>query len=321
MAQDDRSQVIRYYDRRKKMLATEEVYGDRWLRWTYQSSVGRLALWALVKRSWFSRHYGRRMSTVRSRSKIAPFIRDYGLDISEFADPPEAFRTFNEFFIRRLKPEARPIDPDPSAVVFPADGRHLVLPDIAMARSIYAKGQSLDLDALVPKSELAALFRGGSMAISRLCPVDYHRFHFPVSGRVGDTGLIDGPLYSVNPIALRRSLEYLVRNKRVWTLIESTYHGNVLMIEIGATCVGSIVQTFDSSTGIPKGGEKGYFAFGGSCVITLFERGKVRFDPDLIEQSRQSIETYAHMGERMGSVGGASAPEIRLRPTGLRRDM
>ena len=302
MDRDDDPHEIRYYDRRRKALQTEAVYGDRWLRWTYQSPVGRLALWAMVRRAWFSRWYGRRMSSPSSRSKVLPFIRTYGLDASEFAEAPATFRTFNEFFIRRLKPAARPIDPDPSSVVFPADGRHLVLPDVSAAGSFYAKGQSLDLDRLVPDVDLARLFRGGSISISRLCPVDYHRFHFPVSGRIRETGLIDGPLYSVNPIALRRSLDYLVRNKRVWTLIQSPHHGRVLMIEIGATCVGSIVQTFDPAVPAPKGGEKGYFAFGGSCVVTLFEPGKIRLDPELVEFGERQTEVYGKMGERMGSV-------------------
>ena len=302
MDRDDDPHEIRYYDRRRKALQTEAVYGHRWLRWTYQSPVGRLALWAMVRRAWFSRWYGRRMSSPSSRSKVLPFIRTYGLDASEFAEAPATFRTFNEFFIRRLKPAARPIDPDPSSVVFPADGRHLVLPDVSAAGSFYAKGQSLDLDRLVPDVDLARLFRGGAISISRLCPVDYHRFHFPVSGRIRETGLIDGPLYSVNPIALRRSLDYLVRNKRVWTLIQSPHHGRVLMVEIGATCVGSIVQTFDPAVPAPKGGEKGYFAFGGSCVVTLFEPGKIRMDPELVEFGERQTEVYGRMGERMGSV-------------------
>lgn len=302
MAADPESATIQYFDRRTGTIETEAVYGDRWLRWTYGTAVGRLALWAGVKRAWFSRWYGRRMSTPESAAKIEPFIRDYGLDGSEFADAPGSFETFNDFFYRRLKPEARPIDADPSAVVFPADGRHLVFPDLSQAKSFYAKDQVLDLDALVPDAALADIFRGGAMCISRLCPVDYHRFHFPVSGRIRETGLVDGPLYSVSPYALRRSLDYLVRNKRAWTLIESPYHGRVLMMEIGATCVGSIIQTYDGAVGAPKGGEKGYFAFGGSCNVTLFEPGKIHFDADLIDHSRQRIETYARMGEHLGSV-------------------
>jgi phosphatidylserine decarboxylase len=74
------------------------------------------------------------------------------------------------------------------------------------------------------------------------------------------------------------------------------------MMEIGATCVGSIVQTFDRAASVAKGGEKGYFAFGGSCVVTLFARGRIRFDRDLVEQSRQQIEVYARMGERMAGI-------------------
>jgi phosphatidylserine decarboxylase len=294
--------MIQFFDRRSGRIETEAVYGDRWLRWTYGTVPGRIALWAGVKRAWFSRWYGRRMSSPASVGKVAAFIRDYGLDVSEFADPPESFQTFNAFFYRRLKPEARPVDPDPSAVIFPADGRHLVFPDLNQASGFYAKDQVLDLDAIVPDAALADPFRGGGMCISRLCPVDYHRFHFPVSGRIRETGLQEGSLYSVSPYALRRSLDYLVRNKRAWTLIESPYHGRVLMMEIGATCVGSIIQTYDASKSVPKGGEKGYFAFGGSCVVALFEPGKIRFDPDLVEQSSRCIETYARMGEHLGSV-------------------
>jgi len=302
MFRTKREQGIRFYNRHTREMETEAVYGDLWLRLTYQTMIGRVALSTMVRRAWFSRWYGWRMSKVGSRVKIDPFIQAYDLNVAEFLEPTESFRTFNEFFRRRLKPEARPIDADPSAVVFPADGRHLVFPDVTMARSVYAKGQSLDLGVLVKEPELATFFRGGSMSISRLCPVDYHRFHFPVSGRILDSGQVSGPLYSVNPIALRRSLKYLVGNKRVWTLIDSPHHGRVLMIEIGATCVGSIVQTHELSAGVPKGGEKGYFEFGGSCVITLFEPGKIRFDPDLVEHSAGMIEVYAHMGERMGSV-------------------
>ncbi|MEZ5275480.1 MAG: archaetidylserine decarboxylase [Opitutaceae bacterium] len=302
MAHDEKSQPIRFFDRRTGTVETEAVYGDRWLRWTYETLPGRLTLWAAVRRAWFSRWYGRRMSRPASRGKVASFISEYGLDVSEFADAPDSFRTFNEFFFRRLKPEVRPIDPDPSAVVFPADGRHLVFPDLDAASGFYAKDQSLDLERLVPEATVAEAFRGGSISISRLCPVDYHRFHFPVSGRIRQTGMVDGSLYSVNPVALRRSLDYLVRNKREWTLIESPHHGKVLMIEIGATCVGSIVQTFDPSVPVPKGGEKGYFAFGGSCVVTLFERGRIRFDRDLVEQSADRVEVYAKMGERMAGI-------------------
>ena len=138
------------------------------------------------------------------------------------------------------------------------------------------------------------------MLISRLAPVDYHRFHFPCAGTPGRASEIKGPLFSVNPIALRRSVRYLVQNKRMVTLLETERFGLVALIEVGATMVGGIRQSFIPGTKVKKGDEKGLFKFGGSCVITLFQRDRIVFDADLREQSLNHIETYAKMGERLG---------------------
>jgi len=138
------------------------------------------------------------------------------------------------------------------------------------------------------------------MLISRLCPTDYHRFHFPVAGIPGEARLINGWLYSVSPVALRRNIRYLVENKRMITRIESAEFGTVAMIEVGATNVGTIRQSFVPGRPVQKGEEKGIFAFGGSCVITLFASGRITFDADILAQSAQHIETYAKMGDRLG---------------------
>jgi phosphatidylserine decarboxylase len=130
--------------------------------------------------------------------------------------------------------------------------------------------------------------------------VDYHRFHFPVSGTPGPTRLINGPLFSVSPIALGRNLAYLWQNKRTITEIQTESLGTVLMMEIGATCVGTIEQTYQPDVAMLKGAEKGYFAFGGSSTITIFEPGKVELAEDLLRNSAQQIETYALMGDKMG---------------------
>jgi phosphatidylserine decarboxylase len=147
---------------------------------------------------------------------------------------------------------------------------------------------------------LADKFAGGAMLISRLCPVDYHRFHFPVAGVPGEPRLINGWLYSVSPVALRKNIRYLVENKRVVTLVESPGFGTVAMIEVGATNVGSIKQTHVAGRPVAKGEEKGLFKFGGSCVITVFQRDRIKFDADFVKQSAECIETYARMGDRLG---------------------
>lgn len=288
---------ITFFNRLTQRIETEAVYGEGFLRFTYENPLGALPLHALVKRAAFSSWYGRQMDAPASQAKIAPFLATYDVDISEFAAPPDSFHSFNEFFYRKLKPQARPIAPGEGVISFPADGRHLVLPDIAAADDFFIKGTRFDLPALLWDAALAARFAHGSMLISRLCPVDYHRFHFPCAGTPGAARQINGPLYSVSPIALRRRASIHWENKREITLLRTPTLGDVLLLEVGATCVGSIVQTYTPDTPVEKGAEKGYFRFGGSCFITIFEPGKIRFSDDLIENSRTGREVYARMGD------------------------
>ena len=295
------NQPIQYFSRASGKVETEAVYGEGFLRWAYGNPLGRLTVDLAVKRAWFSRWYGLRMDQAGSRARIAPFVEEYGLDVSEFAEPVEAYATFNEFFYRKLKPEARPVDPDAKTAVFPADGRHLAIADIEEVDSFYIKGQHFDLKSFLADESLTDEFAGGAMLISRLCPVDYHRYHFPVSGVAEAPVLINGPLYSVSPLALRRNLGILWQNKRSRTLVESPEFGKVVVMEIGATCVGSTHSTYHPGT-IEKGQEKGYFSFGGSCVVTLFQRGRIKFDTVLLEHASQSREVYARMGECCGSM-------------------
>jgi phosphatidylserine decarboxylase len=298
---------IQYYDRYARALKTERIYGEKWLRFAYENPAGGFFVWALARRAFFSKWYGWKMNKRTSALQILPFITTYNLDVDEFAKSPFDYKTFNEFFFRALKPEARPISPGEGVGVFPADGRHLAFPDVDSADGFYLKGKKFPLTELFGEEslpdeqrELSRKFAGGSMLISRLCPVDYHRFHFPISGIPGEAKMINGWLYSVSPVALRRNVRRLVENKRQLTLIDSAAFGSVAMLEIGATNVGSIMQTYVPGRAVKKGEEKGLFAFGGSCVVTIFQRGKIRFDADIVAQSEQWIETYARMGDRLG---------------------
>lgn len=291
---------IVYYDRYRQQTCVEKVYGDKALRWTYGSVAGRIALNVAVKRAMFSHWYGWKMDRPSTRSRIAPFVKEYELDASEFVRDIDDFGSFNEFFFRELKPESRPINADPSTVVFPADGRHLCVPDLSQSEGLFVKGEMFDLAKLLQNDELTKQFTGGSLLLSRLCPVDYHRFHFPAAGVPGPSRLINGPLYSVNPIALCQNIHILTTNKRCVTQLDTESFGKVLVLEIGATCVGSICQTYSSGTAAQKGDEKGYFRFGGSSTVTVFERGRIQFDQDLVENSRKQIELYARVGDRMG---------------------
>lgn len=290
---------IRYYNRLTGTHETEEIYGEGFLRWAYGNPLGNLSLHAFVKRPAFSKWYGWRMSKPESAQRVLPFIAKYGLNPDDFAETPGSFRSFNEFFFRKLKTAARPIDAAP--VVFPADGRHLGFPDISAIDSFFVKGQRFDLAGLLDDAALAAKYANGSLVLSRLCPVDYHRFHFPAAGVPSETRLINGPLFSVSPIALAQNLSYLWTNKRTLTELKTDDFGTILLLEIGATCVGTIQQTFKPGIPVEKGAEKGYFAFGGSSTITIFEPGHATLADDLLENSAKQTELYARVGSAMAT--------------------
>lgn len=293
---------IRYFNRHTGRTETEKVYGEGFLRWTYAHPLGAVARWSFVKRPFFSAWYGRRMDAAASAAKIGPFIKRYGLDPAEFADEPGSFRSFNEFFYRKLKASSRPVDPAPDALVFPADGRHLGFERASAIERVFVKGQKFDLASLLGDAALAERYQDGTLILSRLCPVDYHRFHFPAAGVPGGAETIEGPLFSVSPIALRKRLSYLWTNRRMITRLATESLGTVLLIEIGATCVGGIHQTFRPGQSVEKGGEKGYFSFGGSSTITLFEPGRVVLEADLAGHSSKGLELYARVGTRMARL-------------------
>lgn len=294
------SAPIQFFNRLTQQIETEAVYGEGPLRFVYENPLGQLALHALVKRALFSKWYGSRMDTAASAAQIAPFIEQFGVDVSEFAEPLESFKSFNDFFYRKLKPAARPIIADEKAICLPADGRHRVIPDLSQCRDFLVKGLRFDTTALLGDSGISARFEKGSALISRLCPTDYHRFHFPCSGMGGTPRLIQGPLFSVSPIALMKRPSILWENKRYLTRVRTDHLGEVAFLEVGATCVGSVVHTARPNQFITQGDEKGYFRFGGSCVITIFEPGKVTFADDLLEHSAAGREVYARMGELAG---------------------
>lgn len=300
-----KTQAVLFYNRYTGRVEEELIYGDQWLRWTYETGLGRFLLNAVIKRPFFSHYYGWQMDRPSSRQRVEPFIQKFGVDTEEFVRKPEEFATFNEFFYRHLKPEARPIAGGENAACFPADGRHLAYQDLSNVPGFIAKGQRFDLRSFLDDEALAERYQDGAALVSRLCPVDYHRFHFPCAGVPGKTRLVNGWLYSVNPIALRRNAGYLVENKRAFCEIETEEFGRVLFAEIGATCVGGMAYTYTPGTPMEKGAERGYFRFGGSCTILLFEKNRIRFDTDLVENTSKYLETYARMGDQLGvAMGG-----------------
>lgn len=297
--------MIVYIDRTSQEKKIEKVYGEAFIEALYGSSrlskILSFCFLSILSRSNIISYLWCAFQKNRlSRFKIRPFIKAFAIDSSEFLEPVGSFKCFNDFFIRKLKPSSRPLVPGEAHAILPADARYLVYDNIAAVDGFLIKGYKFSLEELLLDSSLAKKYASGSMVIARLAPVDYHRFHFPISCKADIPHLIPGKLYSVNPTALKKDIAILTRNKRMITPLHTQSFGTVLYIEVGATNVGSIHQTFTPGKPLSKGEEKGYFSFGGSCLILLFEPGKIQFDQDLLDASSQKIEVLGKLGQSLG---------------------
>jgi phosphatidylserine decarboxylase len=238
---------------------------------------------------------GKKYDDPASARDIEGFINFHKLDMSEVLRPIEEFKNFNEFFYRALKPDARPCSApnNPRIIVSPADCRSVVFNTIDDATRIWIKGREFSIARLLGKAypEDAQRYAGGSLGIFRLAPQDYHRFHIPVDGILNEPKLIEGEYYTVNPMAIRSALDVYGENIRVICPIDSVAHGRVMVICVGAMMVGSTVITRRTGAKVSRAEELGYFKFGGSTIIILFEPGAMKFDDDLAENSNGAVET------------------------------
>lgn len=296
---------IIYIDRKTKKRQKEKVYGAVSLKLLYgDGALSRLfgapLAYLLARIPWISACYGWLQNRPFTAEKISPFIQEFDVDVSEFEKDPKAFTSFNDFFKRRLKASARPIAPDPKAAIIPADGRYFFYQNGAQADGFCVKGEKFMLADLLQDQEMAKRYAHGAMAIARLCPSDYHRYHFPCDCIPRETRLINGWLYSVNPASIKKNIHVFTQNKRTLCMLKTTHFGDVLFLEIGATCVGAIHETYTPGRFYAKGEEKGYFSFGGSSLILIFPPNAIAFDQDLLEATAQNVEIKCLMGQSMG---------------------
>ncbi len=293
---------IQYIERKTGDLKTEKVYGASALKLMYGTGFWRrclqfILLPLLVQFTFVSRFYGFLQKRAASKKKILPFIKMFEMDPSEFLLKPEDFSSFNDFFTRQLKKEARPINSDQSKACFPADARYWFYQDLHNTPHFIVKGKRFSLDKLLGDPSLAARYERGSMVMARLCPTDYHRFHFPCDCTPSTPQVINGALSSVNPIAISQNLNIFTENKRTLTTLETASFGKIAYLAIGATNVGSIIHTYQANQAYKKGDEMGFFSFGGSSLILLFEENTIEIDEDLLDNS---YEILALMGQSLG---------------------
>ena len=284
---------IVYYDRYKRELCEEAVMGEGAIRWAYQTMSGKILSKCIFGNSLLSRLLGLYFDSSFSRRQIKKTITDLNINSDEFLLPVNKFKSFNDFFTRQLKPKARPFDNSNELIVSPADGRVLVYPNASSDSIISIKGMQDSVSNFLGHEN--SNFKDCSVAVIRLCPSDYHRYHFPCTGTVIKSGKISGLYHSVNPVALDSEPNIFCRNKREYTLC-NTEQGKFIISEVGAFGVAGIIQTYKGEN-FKKMDEKGYFKFGGSTVVLIFPNNKVTFNEDLIKYSADGTETLIHVGD------------------------
>jgi phosphatidylserine decarboxylase len=304
------SKQIDVIDRKTGEKFKETIYGENAMKLIYGNPIGLKVVSKLLTNQKLSDIYGAYNDSTMSKGKIQKFVEFLNIDTKECKLPISGYQSFNDFFARKLKPDARPIDTQANTVISPGDGRLLVFPKISKTQVSYVKWAPIKLNDLFDGDhKLEKKYAHGSCVVLRLCPSDYHRVHFPVDGTPSVTKNIPGLLHSVNPYALEQKIPVFCINKRTMCTLTSEKFGDVLLMEIGAMFVGSIVQTYRPTSTVKKGDEKCFFKFGGSSTILFFEQNKVSFDNDLIHNSENKIETYVRMGERIGVAEGTRTPE------------
>ncbi len=301
----EQSDNIAFYNRYSQNIDYEKIYGKKAIEFVYENKIGQMLL-PIVTSSTVSKVYGHLQNTKYSAKKVPEFIKSYNIQINEFEKGSnrlkpieESYINFNEFFIRKYKKGLRSFPEVSDELGAPAEGRYFGYSKVDANTKIPVKGKFLSVQNLLLDERFFEPFIDGPLVISRLCPVDYHRYHYPDDGSTVDSYTIPGELHSVNPMALSFKEDIFIKNERRVSILETKNFGTMAYIEVGATCVGKIVQSHDEDIEFIRGQEKGYFLFGGSTVIILGEKGRWAPSSDILNNTQNGIETYIRLGDKI----------------------
>jgi phosphatidylserine decarboxylase len=235
------------------------------------------------------------LSWTISKCLIGPFIKKNAIDLSDYQK--QDYRSFNDFFIRKIKKECRKIDEQSNHFIAPCDSK-LSVYAIQSDASFQIKDTLYSMESLLRSKKIAKHYEGGTLLVFRLTVEDYHHYCYIDHGTKTKNYPITGVFHTVNPLA-NDVVPIYKENTREFSILKSENFGNVLMMEVGALLVGKIVN-YHEQCKVRRGAEKGRFEFGGSTVILCLEKDKVQIDEDILLNSSKGIETVVKMGEKIG---------------------
>ena len=283
------------YNRALGKVTEEPEVGAGAMGFAYHTAFGRLLVKGILCRKFVSNLYGAWQKSRLSRSKVRKFMERYKITVDDCT--VQEFPNFNAFFTRQRKRyEDKTAENELPAV---ADSKLTALP-IGEDTVFTVKDVPYTLAELLENEALAARYAGGLCLIFRLSPDDYHRYVYPAAGEQEPTVAIKGVLHSVNPIAAAQRVYR--RNARRYTLLHTEYFGTLLEMEVGALLVGRICNHCEKAAYVEKLQEKGYFEYGGSTVILLVEKNRLKLDEDIAEYCARGMECKVRLGERVGEA-------------------
>lgn len=288
-----RKRTLKYRDRDGKEynISTNQ---DRFLRFLYTNRLGRSLLKIMISEKvtnlieWY-------MNTRISTLKIDGFIKENHIRISDYEK--KFYKSYNEFFTRKIKKNKRPVDMRENVLVSPSDGKVTVYP-ISDRLIVNIKNIDYSVKSLLLDRELSEEMEGGWLYVIRLTVDNYHRYSYPDSGYQYENYYIPGVFHTVNPVALE-NISVFAQNCRAYTIIDSDHFGRLIQMEVGAMGVGRIVNHKESDF-VNKGEEKGYFEFGGSTICLFVTKDGARPDEDIIKNTEEGCETLVKLGEHIG---------------------
>lgn len=238
------------------------------------------------------------------------FAKRFNVALDEAEHPVEHYRTLGDFFTRKLKAGARPIEPGDKVIVSPVDGRVSQAGYAEKGELIQAKGVNYPVEKLLGDVKAAEPFLGGAFATLYLSPRDYHRIHAPLKGEIEGYAYIPGEFWPVNPASVSLKPSLFAINERLVTYLR-TVAGRVAVVKVGATNVSRIrasyddvlthtnkpgvVHSYEKPIHVEKGGELGVFEMG-STVILLFETGRIQWESAL------TSDAPVRLGQRIGVI-------------------
>lgn len=284
---------MKYRDRDGK-LKGKNGFQDRLLKGLYGSTVGRVLVKCLTV-PFVSELGGKILDSSLSRVFILPFVKLNHIDLSLCEE--NKFASYNAFFKRKFKADARKINMDENIFISPCDAKLTVYP-ISSQSHFYIKHTSYTIAELLKNAALAKRYEEGCAWIFRLSVEDYHRYCYVAEGKKSKNIRIRGVFHTVNPVA-NDVYPIYKENTREYSLLKTEKFGTILMMEVGALLVGKIENHHEEGR-VKRGEEKGNFAFGGSTIILLTQKDKVKVDQDILKNTECAYETLVKMGERIG---------------------